>query len=164
MPILKIKKIDKNAIIPKYAHDNDAGMDLYSVESLGITPGESSIVRTGLVIELPHDTEAQIRPRSGLALKNQITVLNSPGTIDEGYRGEICIILINHGKETFHVEKGMRIAQMVIKPVLKVEIQEVSEVNNTERGKGGFGSTGLQDKEPNGKMPKPAIANLNNFK
>lgn len=164
MPILKIKKIDKNAIIPKYAHDNDAGMDIYSVESLDIVPGESSLVRTGLVIELPYDTEAQIRPRSGLALKNQITVLNAPGTIDEGYRGEIGIILINHGKEAFHVEIGMKIAQMVIKPVLKVDIQEVLEVNSTERGQGGFGSTGLYDKEPKGKMSKPAIANLNNFK
>ncbi|MBW9169892.1 dUTP diphosphatase [Clostridium estertheticum] len=140
---LKVKKINELAILPQYAHEGDAGLDLFSVEEKIIMPGETVIVHTGIQIELPKDTEAQIRPRSGLALKNSITVLNTPGTIDEGYRGEIGIILINHSKINFRVEKNMKIAQMVIKPVLKVSIVEVSELNSTQRGKGGFGSTGL---------------------
>ncbi|MBU3073061.1 dUTP diphosphatase [Clostridium estertheticum] len=140
---VKVKKINELAILPQYAHEGDAGLDLFSVEEKIIMPGETVLVHTGIQIELPKDTEAQIRPRSGLALKNSITVLNTPGTIDEGYRGEIGIILINHGKIDFRVEKNMKIAQMVIKPVLKVSIVEVYELNSTQRGKGGFGSTGL---------------------
>lgn len=141
---LKVKKIDSNAITPQYAHKGDAGMDLFSIEDVDILPNECKLVKTGITIELPRNTEAQIRPRSGLALKNQITVLNTPGTIDEGYRGEIGIILINHGKEIFSVKKGMKIAQMVIKPTLIVEIEEVDELSDTDRGTGGFGSTGLK--------------------
>ncbi|MBX4266749.1 dUTP diphosphatase [Clostridium estertheticum] len=140
---LKVKKINELAILPQYAHEGDAGLDLFSVEEMIIMPGETVLVHTGIQIELPKDTEAQIRPRSGLALKNSITVLNTPGTIDEGYRGEIGIILINHSKINFRVKKNMKIAQMVIKPVLKVSIVEVDELNSTQRGKGGFGSTGL---------------------
>ncbi len=140
--ILKIKKINENAIIPCYAHPGDSGMDLYSIEDKVINPGETTLVKTGLTIQLPPNTEAQIRPRSGLALKNSITVLNTPGTIDEGYRGEIGIILINHGKEPFVVTRQMRIAQMVIKPTLTVEIIEVNELTDTSRNTGGFGSTG----------------------
>jgi dUTP pyrophosphatase len=140
---LKVKKLSNNAIIPKQAHSGDAGLDLFSVVELIILPGESKLVQTGISIELPANTEAQIRPRSGLALKYQITVLNTPGTIDHGYRGEIGVILINHGKELFQIEEGMKIAQMVIKPVLQVEVEEVTELSGTERGEGGFGSTGL---------------------
>lgn len=138
---LKIKKIDENAIIPSYAHFGDAGMDLFSIEEKIIPPSESALIRTGLKIELPENTEAQIRPRSGLALKHAITVLNSPGTIDFGYRGEIRIILINHGESAFKVEKQMKIAQMVIQKVLRPEIIEVAELSDTERAEGGFGST-----------------------
>ena len=102
-----------------------------------------NFIKTGISIQLPPNTEAQIRPRSGLALKHGITVLNSPGTIDEDYRGEIGVILINHGKETFVVEKKMKVAQMVIKPVLSVDIEEVEgQLFDTDRGAGGFGSTG----------------------
>jgi deoxyuridine 5''-triphosphate nucleotidohydrolase (dut) len=143
---LKIRKINEEAKLPEYAHEGDAGLDLFSVDDIAILPGESKLIKTGIQIELPKDTEAQVRPRSGLALKNQITVLNSPGTIDEGYRGEVGVILINHGKEQFHVEKGMKIAQMLIKPVLKVTIKEVVELTDTTRGEGGFGSTGLGSK------------------
>lgn len=143
---LKIRKINEEAKLPEYAHEGDAGLDIFSVDDMIIMPGESKLIKTGIQIELPGGTEAQIRPRSGLALKNQITVLNTPGTIDEGYRGEIGIILINHGKQQFHVEKGMKIAQMVIKPVLKVTIKEVVELTDTTRGEGGFGSTGLSSK------------------
>ncbi|WP_432400659.1 dUTP diphosphatase [Wukongibacter sp. M2B1] len=141
---LKIKKIHQDAIIPKYAHATDAGMDLYSIEEKIINPGESTLIKTGIVIELPKNTEAQVRPRSGLALKSSITVLNTPGTIDEGYRGEIKIILINHGKSPFQVEKHMRIAQMVIKNVVRVKINEVQEVSESDRNKDGFGSTGTK--------------------
>ncbi|MBI6872206.1 dUTP diphosphatase [Clostridium aciditolerans] len=141
---LKVKRINGEAKMPEYAHAGDAGLDLFSVDDLMILPGESKLIKTGIQIELPKGTEAQIRPRSGLALKNQITVLNTPGTIDEGYRGEIGIILINHGKQEFHVEKGMKIAQMVVKPVFTVTIKEIEELTDTTRGEGGFGSTGVR--------------------
>ncbi|MFB4324446.1 dUTP diphosphatase [Priestia sp. BR_2] len=144
-PIVKIKKLVNEAKLPFYAHDGDAGMDIYSIEEKVIQPGEAELIRTGIQIELPKNTEAQIRPRSGLALKHSVTVLNSPGTIDEGYRGEIGVILINHGKNQFFVEKDMRIAQMVIKPVLRAEIQEAKqELSVTERATGGFGSSGIK--------------------
>ena len=140
---LLIEKIDEKATIPFYAHKGDAGMDLFSIEEVLISPGEIKLIHTGIKLQLPLNTEAQIRPRSGLALKNGITVLNTPGTIDEPYRGEIGIILINHGKKPFLVEEKMKIAQMVIKPTISVEIEEVKELSNTHRGEGGFGSTGV---------------------
>lgn len=140
---IKIKKLSEDAITPSYAHKNDAGMDLHSIDEIEIAPGETQLIHTGISIELPSATEAQIRPRSGLALKHSITILNTPGTIDEGYRGEIGVILINHGKTRFQVKKGMRIAQMVIKPVVFVDIEEVNELTQTSRDEGGFGSTGL---------------------
>ncbi|SHK22311.1 dUTP diphosphatase [Paramaledivibacter caminithermalis] len=140
---LYVEIIDNNAKLPSYAHDGDAGMDLYSTDEIIILPGERALIHTGIKIQLPPNTEAQIRPRSGLALKNGITLLNTPGTIDEGYRGEIGIIVINHGTEEFRVTRGMKIAQMVIKPVLRVEVEQVDYLNNSERGEGGFGSTGV---------------------
>lgn len=143
---LKIYKTNELASIPKYAHPDDSGLDLISVEELEIPSGESRLVHTGISIELPQGTEAQIRPRSGLALKHQITVLNTPGTVDEGYRGEIGVILINHGKNSFKVTKGMKIAQMVITPVIRVEVEEVDSLSKTSRGSGGFGSTGISAK------------------
>ena len=142
--LLKVQKVHKDAIIPNYAHIGDAGLDLFSIEEKVLKPGDSTLIKTGIKIELPEQTEAQIRPRSGLALKKGITVLNTPGTIDEGYRGEIGIILINHGKEDFLVEKHMKIAQMVVKPVWYVNVEEVKELSNTERAEGGFGSTGTK--------------------
>ena len=140
---LKIKKLHPNAIMPAYAHPGDAGMDLYAVGETTILPGESQLIPTGISIELPHATEAQVRPRSGLALKYQITVLNTPGTIDEGYRGEVGVILINHGKNPFVVTAGMKIAQMVIQSVLRMAVLEVEQLADTARGSGGFGSTGI---------------------
>jgi dUTP pyrophosphatase len=139
---LKIKKLNETAIIPHYAHPTDAGLDLFSTLEATISPNTTKLIPTGIAIELPTGTEAQIRPRSGLALKHQITVLNSPGTIDEGYRGEIGVILINHGKSDFKVTPGMKIAQMVISPVLYVKVEEVEELNSSDRLTGGFGSTG----------------------
>ena len=139
---LKIKCIHPVAKLPYRANPGDAGLDLFSIEETIIRSGESALIATGIQMELPKGTEAQIRPRSGLALKHAVTVLNSPGTIDEGYRGEVKIILINHGKEDFIVEKHMRIAQMVIAPVFIVEIEETEAISDSERSTGGFGSSG----------------------
>lgn len=140
---LKVKRLSDRAILPSYAHPGDAGLDLYASVDLVVEPGQSALVGTGIAIELPLFTEAQIRPRSGLALKHGITVLNSPGTVDQGYRAEVGVILINHGKFPFVVSVGDRIAQMVVKPVLQVRVVEVTELDSTERGEGGFGSTGI---------------------
>lgn len=140
--ILKVKKLAASAIIPSYAHPGDAGLDLFAAEASHIQPGEVKLIKTGIAIELPQNTEAQVRPRSGLALKNKITVLNTPGTIDEGYRGEVGVILINHGDISFTVAEGMKVAQLVVKPVLRVDVVEVEFLSETARGEGGFGSTG----------------------
>ncbi len=118
-------------------------MDVCACEAAQIEPGRRALVKTGLVMELPPGYEAQMRPRSGLALKNGVTLLNTPGTIDEGYRGEIGIILINLGERLFVIEPGMRIAQMVIAPVTRASVGEVADVGGTARGEGGFGSTGV---------------------
>lgn len=141
--ILKVKKLTPEAILPQYAHPGDAGMDLFSVEALELGPGEYRMVKTGVSIELPPGTEGQVRPRSGLAAKQGVTVLNSPGTVDAGYRGEVCVILINHGRAPFRIEPGMKIAQLLVKSVLTVDVQEVAELTDTPRGAGGFGSTGM---------------------
>ena len=139
---LFVKRLSEHATLPSYAHPGDAGLDLYAAVSVSLEPGESKLVGTGISIELPPNTEAQVRPRSGLALKQGITVLNSPGTIDHGYRGEVGVILINHGRRRFDVEPGMKIAQMVIAPFLSVGVAEVDELSTPSRGQGGFGSTG----------------------
>ena len=144
--LLRVKRLSEDAVIPHYAHPGDAGLDLFSIEHCELAPGASALVKTGISIELPQDTEAQVRPRSGMALKHAVTVLNTPGTIDEGYRGEVGVILINHGRDAFVVEKGMKIAQMIIKPVITVDIEEVDELSDTHRGEGGFGSTGFHKK------------------
>ena len=136
------KKIDPEAKLPSYAHPGDAGMDVCSVEDAVIPPGGRRLVKTGLVMVLPPDAEAQVRPRSGLALKHGVTVLNTPGTIDSGYRGEVGVILANFGAEPYRVEKGARIAQIVVAPVVQAEIAETDDAGDTERGAGGFGSTG----------------------
>lgn len=141
---LKIKLLYENSKLPEFANSGDAGMDIFSVDRKVIKSGESQLIRTGISIELPKDTEIQIRPKSGLALNNGITLLNSPGTIDEGYRGEIKVIVINHGKNDFLVEEGMKIAQMVLKPIYKVKITKVDSIDyGTDRGKNGFGSSGV---------------------
>ena len=137
------KRIDPAAQLPSYAHPGDAGMDVRSIEELTIPPGGRALVRTGLVMQLPPDAEAQVRPRSGLALKHGVTVLNAPGTIDAGYRGEVGVILANFGDVPFVVEKGMKVAQIVVARVEQAEVAEVEETDETDRGAGGFGSTGL---------------------
>ncbi len=140
---VKVKKIHEDAKIPAYAHEGDSGMDLYSVEETILQPGETKLVKTGLQIAVPKGFEAQVRPKSGLAAKFGITVLNTPGTVDSGYRGEVMVILVNHGKEEYKVEKGKKIAQMVIAKVEEAKIEVVEDLEDTTRKDGGFGSTGL---------------------
>lgn len=132
--------------LPGYATDHAAGMDLYAAlaEPLTLAPGDWALVPTGLSIALPDGTEAQVRPRSGLAAKHAVTVLNAPGTIDADYRGEVKVILINHGKAPFVIEHGMRIAQMLIAPVTRAVWSETDVLPETVRGAGGFGSTGTK--------------------
>ena len=140
---VKFRKSDPAAVLPAYAHPDDAGMDVRSVEEATIEPGGRRLVRTGLVMMLPSGYEAQVRPRSGLALKNGVTVLNTPGTIDAGYRGEVGVILANFGTTPFKVEKGAKIAQIVIAPCTRAAIVETAEMDETARGPCGFGSTGV---------------------
>ncbi|MDB5641847.1 MAG: dut [Hyphomicrobiales bacterium] len=133
--------------LPQYQSEAAAGLDLVAAiprqATLVIEPGGRDLVPTGLSIELPDGFEAQVRPRSGLALRHGVTVLNSPGTIDADYRGEICVILINHGSEPFAISRGDRIAQMVVAPVSRVVLSEATTLSTSARGTGGFGSTGL---------------------
>ncbi len=147
MTILKIKKLENlgDLPLPKYETAESAGMDLLaSIDAdIILKSGEIQLIKTGIAIALENGYEAQIRPRSGLALKNGITVLNSPGTIDSDYRGEICVILINHSKKDFTISRGMRIAQMVIARFEQAEIHQVENLNETVRGLSGFGSTGV---------------------
>ena len=143
MTTLKVKRLQPAAILPAYAHPGDAGLDLYAAVAAVIEPGKSRLIGTGIAIELPPNTEAQVRPRSGLALKHAVTVLNTPGTIDRGYRGEVGVILINHGPDPFEVRPGMKIAQLVIASCLTVAVEEIADLGETVRGQGGFGSTGM---------------------
>lgn len=146
MTIVKFLRLEhsKDLPLPHYATNGSAGMDLSAGIEVDVTikSGEHKLIPTGICIELPEGYEAQIRPRSGLAAKNGVTVLNSPGTIDSDYRGELKIILINHGKEDFVITHGMRVAQMVISKYEQVLIEEVDSFTETARGTGGFGSTG----------------------
>ncbi len=140
---MKITLTD-GASAPFYATPGAAGMDIRSIEPVTLAPGERKLVRTGLTIAVPEGYEAQIRPRSGLALKKGISMVNTPGTIDSDYRGEVGIILINHGQETVRLDVGERIAQMVVCPVVQVDVEVVDALDQTQRGDGGFGSTGTQ--------------------
>ncbi|MFN5352093.1 MAG: dUTP diphosphatase [Alphaproteobacteria bacterium] len=143
--IVKIKKLHSNVNLPNYQTEQSAGVDLEAniTENIVIRSGKRELISTGLAIELPRGFEAQIRPRSGLALKNGITVLNSPGTIDADYRGEIKVLLINLGEEDFTIIPKMRIAQMIIAPFTRADFQEEIDLTSSQRGTGGFGSTGV---------------------
>ncbi len=141
---VRIKKMREDAKIPEYSHEGDSGMDLYASEDLTIMPGERKLVGTGIKIALPRGIEAQVRPKSGLAVNSGITVLNTPGTIDSGYRGEIKVILVNLGNKAFKVGKGKKIAQMVFARVEFPEVSLVEKLDETKRNGGGFGSTGLE--------------------
>ena len=139
-----IKKLDPTVELPAYKTEGASGMDLMALlkKPINLKPNSSCLVPTGLAIAFSRDFEIQIRPRSGLAAKNSISVLNTPGTIDSDYRGEIKVILFNHGKSDFLVNNKDRIAQMILTPVIKMELQETEELPETVRGEGGFGSTG----------------------
>ena len=139
-----IKKLDPNVVLPAYKTNGASGMDLMAFidKPIKISPNSSYLVPTGLSMAFSDDYEVQIRPRSGLAAKNNITVLNTPGTIDSDYRGEIKIILFNHGKENFLINNKDRVAQMVLTPVVKMKLEETDNLPDTLRGEGGFGSTG----------------------
>ena len=139
-----LKKLDPEVLLPSYKTKGSSGMDLMAFlkEPIKILPKTSCLIPTGISIAIPEDVEIQIRPRSGLAAKSNISVLNTPGTIDSDYRGELKIILFNHGKKDFIVNNNDRVAQMVLMPVLKIDFEEVSELPDTIRGSGGFGSTG----------------------
>jgi dUTP pyrophosphatase len=146
---IEVKRLRPDAIVPTYGTDLAAGADLYACLKDGVTlltvgPSEWALIPCGFAMALPEGYEAQVRPRSGLALKHGVTVLNSPGTIDADYRGEVGALLINQSDEPFHVRTGDRIAQMVIAPALRAEFQAVEKLSETARGAGGFGSTGVK--------------------
>lgn len=144
---LKFTKIDDSAVTPKYNYGSDSGFDLHSIEDVEITPFGRKIIRTGLKLEIPERYEIQVRSKSGLALKEGLIVLNSPGTVDQGYTGEIMVIVFNANNTPFKIEKGMKIAQAVLCPVIPgklVQLHEVVEIKENERGDKGFGSTGIK--------------------
>ena len=146
MTEILIKRLSKNISLPKYETDGSSGMDLAANvdKEIIIEPGKSAIIPTGIAVSIPKNYEVQIRPRSGLAAKNQISVLNTPGTIDADYRGELKVIIINLGEINFIIKHGLRIAQMVLCPIAKASLKEVDTLEKTERGSGGFGSTGTK--------------------
>ena len=142
---IRVKKLNELAVIPAYQSDGAAGFDFHAViegESIILEPGQRALIPTGLSFAIPFGKELQIRPRSGLAYKHGVTVLNTPGTCDSDYRGEVKILLINHGQESFTIKHGERIAQGVVALVPPVKLVEVDELDETERGSGGFGHTG----------------------
>ena len=146
MPKILIKRLSKEVSLPKYETIGSSGMDLAAnIDSnINIKPGKIAIIPTGLALSIPKGFEVQLRPRSGLAAKHKVSVLNTPGTIDSDYRGEIKVILINLNDVPFKVEKGLRIAQMVVCPIVQAKLREVDDLSKTERDKGGFGSTGTK--------------------
>ena len=139
-----IKKLNPSVKLPSYKTNGASGMDLMAFieKPINLEPGNSCLIPTGLTVAFPEEYEIQIRPRSGLAVKNNISVLNTPGTIDSDYRGELKIILFNHGNENFTINNNDRVAQMVLTPIVKMELEETNELPETIRGEGGFGSTG----------------------
>ncbi len=142
MTRVQVRRLVSEAVLPRYQTPDAAGMDLHAVEAMTIAPGAAAAVATGLALAIPRGFEGQVRPRSGLAIKHAVTVVNAPGTIDSDYRGEVKVLLINHGREPFVIKVGERVAQLVIAPVIQAELVEVDALSETERGAGGFGSTG----------------------
>ncbi len=144
-PVLKVKRVGQRGPplpLPSYATDGSAGLDLRADEACALAPGERRLVATGVAVELPPGHEGQLRPRSGLALRHGIGMVNAPGTIDPDYRGEVAVLLVNHGREPFHVQRGERIAQLVVAPFVHVGVELLDDLSETGRGGGGFGSTG----------------------
>ncbi|MFH1637802.1 MAG: dUTP diphosphatase [Candidatus Woesearchaeota archaeon] len=141
---VKIHKMSDKAVLPQYQTDESAGVDLHAAESCIVKKGERRLISTGLRFALPKGYEGHVRPRSGLAVKHGISVLNTPGTLDSDYRGELMVLLINHGEKDFKVEQGDRIAQLILTKYEKMELEEDDNLEDTKRGKGGFGSTGVK--------------------
>ncbi|MBP8810517.1 MAG: dUTP diphosphatase [Kofleriaceae bacterium] len=143
-PRVRVRRLRPDAVVPAYMSEDAAGLDLTAAIDAPVVlgPGERAAVGTGLALELPRGFEGQVRPRSGLARTHGVTVVNAPGTIDADYRGEVAVLLINHGREPFTVAPGTRIAQLVIAPVVQATLEEVDALSSTARGAGGFGSTG----------------------
>ncbi len=142
--VVKAKKLYADARLPEYAHIGDAGADLFSYRDYIIKPGQQAFVSTGVAVAIPYGYEGQVRPRSGLAKNHMIAITNAPGTVDSGYRGELNVILINHGDKSYEVKKGDKVAQILFKKVELAKIVEVDNLDNTTRGEGGFGSTGYK--------------------
>ena len=141
---VRVKRLDSGLPLPAYANPGDAGIDLYSAEDLALSPGQRALVPTGIAVAIPEGFVGLIHPRSGLAWRSGISMVNAPGTIDSGYRGEIKVIIINHDlTEVFEVKRGDRIAQLVVQRVERARLLEVDSLDDTERGEGGFGSTGV---------------------
>jgi len=147
---IKIKKLHPNAIMPHYAHEGDAGMDVYSTKDVILLPSQRRLIPTGLSFQIPKGFEIQIRPKSGLALKHGLTIVNTPGTLDSGYRGELGIILLNTGEAPYEIKKAEKVAQIILARYEEAEIQEVHELGDSSRGISGYGSTGLTN--PNNKI------------
>jgi len=141
-PTLRVQRLSERAVLPLYATEQAAGLDLFASEPASLAPGERAVVQTGLCIEIPDGFEGQVRPRSGLAARHGITVLNSPGTIDSDYRGEIRVLLVNLSREPHTIQPGDRVAQLVVCPVARARLVEAAELGGTARGAGGFGHTG----------------------
>ncbi|WP_029918432.1 dUTP diphosphatase [Pelobacter seleniigenes] len=154
-PCIQVKKLHEDAVLPRYMTDLAAGMDVCAMvnEELRLQPGERCLVPTGLAFSIPVGFEIQVRPRSGLAIKHGIALVNSPGTIDADYRGEVRIIMINHGHEEFVIQSGDRIAQLIVAPVCQAVLKEVDELDDTARGAGGFGHTGKNGEQRETNQP-----------
>jgi dUTP pyrophosphatase len=141
-PLVLLRRIDASIPLPRYARDGDAGLDLHAAETRTLEPGARGTVRTGLALAIPDGHAGFVLPRSGLARRDGLTVLNAPGLIDAGYRGELVVLLVNHGSAPVTIERGDRIAQLVIQRIERVQLAEVADLPESERGAGGFGSTG----------------------
>lgn len=141
-PTLDVRRLDPALPLPAYAHPGDAGLDLHAADTTTLEPGQRALVPCGIAVAVPEGHVGLVHPRSGLAVDHGLTVLNAPGTIDAGYRGELKVLLINHGAEPVEVRHGQRIAQLLIAPVVTVDVREVDRLDTTSRGGGGFGSTG----------------------
>lgn len=141
-PVLDVRRLDPDLALPGYAHPGDAGLDLYAADTTTLQPGERALVPCGIVVAVPEGHVGLVHPRSGLAVDHGLTVLNAPGTIDAGYRGELKVLLINLGQDAVEIQHGQRIAQLLLLPVALVDVREVDRLDTTARGSGGFGSTG----------------------
>jgi dUTP pyrophosphatase len=141
-PVLDVRRLDPDLPLPAYAHPGDAGLDLHAADTTTLQPGQRALVPCGIAIAIPEGHVGLVHPRSGLAVDHGLTLLNAPGTIDSGYRGEVKVLLINHGQEPVEVRHGQRVAQLLLLPVTAVDVREVDRLDVTSRGSGGFGSTG----------------------